>query len=72
MSVRLLNEHNLEFLSLKEGYTAASESTLVQTPLFLEITCHGSIIYVTTMHLPVRLPSLLYPIIECACVCTRG
>ena len=32
MSVKLLTEHNLEFLSLKEGCTGSSESTLVETP----------------------------------------
>ena len=32
MSVKLLTENNLEFLSLKEGYTGSSESTLVKTP----------------------------------------
>ena len=32
MSVKLLNELNLEFLSLKEGYRGSSESTLVQMP----------------------------------------
>ena len=26
MNINLLNEHNLEFLSLKEGYTGSSES----------------------------------------------
>ena len=26
MNIKLLNEHNLEFLSLKEGYTGSSES----------------------------------------------
>ena len=30
MSVKLLNEHNLEFLSLKEGCSGLSEFTLVQ------------------------------------------
>ena len=30
MIVKLLNEHNLEFLSLKGGYTGSSESTLVK------------------------------------------
>ena len=29
MSVKLLTEHHLEFLSLKEGCTGSSESTLV-------------------------------------------
>ena len=32
MSVKLLNEHHLEFLSLKGGYTSWSESTLVKMP----------------------------------------
>ena len=30
MIVKLLNEHNLEFLSLKGGYRGLSESTLVK------------------------------------------
>ena len=30
MMVRLLTEYHLEFLSLKRGYTASSESTLVK------------------------------------------
>ena len=30
MSVKLLNEHHLEFLSLKRGCTGLSESTLVE------------------------------------------
>ena len=33
MSVKLLTEHNLEFLSLKGGYTCLSESTLDKMPL---------------------------------------
>ena len=32
MIVKLLNEHNLKFLSLKEGNTGSSESTLVKMP----------------------------------------
>ena len=32
MSVKLLTEHHLEFLSLKGGCTASSESTLVKMP----------------------------------------
>ena len=32
MSVKLLTELNLEFLSLKEGYTGSTESTLVEMP----------------------------------------
>ena len=38
MSVKLLTEHHLEFLSLKGGCTGSSESIL------LEITCHGSFV----------------------------
>ena len=30
MSVNLLTEHNLEFLSFKGGYTGSSKSTLVK------------------------------------------
>ena len=41
MSVKLLTEHHLEFLSLKVGCTGSSESTHVKISL-LEITCHGS------------------------------
>ena len=32
MNIKLLNEHNLEFLSLKEGYTGSSES--------IHVKCH--------------------------------
>ena len=32
MSVKLLTEHHLEFLSLKGGYTGSSESTLDKMP----------------------------------------
>ena len=32
MSVKLLTEHHLEFLSLKEGCTGSSESRLVKMP----------------------------------------
>ena len=32
MIVKQLIEHHLEFLSLKEGYTGSSESTLVKMP----------------------------------------
>ena len=38
MTVKLLTEHNLEFLSLKAGCTGWSESTLDKIVL-LEITC---------------------------------
>ena len=32
MNYKLLNQHNLEFLSLKEGYTGSSESIYVKMP----------------------------------------
>ena len=32
MDIKLLNEHNLEFLSLKEGYTGSSESIHCKMP----------------------------------------
>ena len=32
MNIKLLNEHNLEFLSLKEDYTSSSESIHVKMP----------------------------------------
>ena len=32
MNIELLTEHHLEFLSLKEGSTGSSESTLVKMP----------------------------------------
>ena len=32
MTVKLLTEHNLEFLNLKGGCTCSSESTLVKMP----------------------------------------
>ena len=41
MSVRLLTEHHLEFLSLKGGCRDL-RSTLVKNATLLEITCHGS------------------------------
>ena len=34
MNIKLLNEHNFEFLSLKEGYTGLSESFHFKMPHF--------------------------------------
>ena len=42
MSVKLLTEDHLEFLSLKVGCTGPSESTVFKNATLLEITCHGS------------------------------
>ena len=46
MSVKLLNEHHLEFLSSKRGCIGSSESTLVKIPLCWEshVTTHFSLI----------------------------
>ena len=46
MSVKLQTEHHLECLSLKGGCTGSSESTLCQNAILMEITCHGSIVFV--------------------------
>ena len=43
MSVKLLTEHRLEFVSLKGGCTGSSESTHVKNATLLEIICRGSI-----------------------------
>ena len=43
MIVKLLTEHNLEFLSLKGGCRGSSETTS-QNATFLEISCTGSIL----------------------------
>ena len=42
MIVKLLIEHHLEFLSLKDGYTGLPESTLVKMPHCWEshVTAH--------------------------------
>ena len=42
LSVKLLTEHHLEFLSLKRGYTGWSESTLVKMPHYWKsiVTAH--------------------------------
>ena len=42
MSVKLLTEHHLEFLTLKGGHTGSSESTLVKMPHYWKshVTTH--------------------------------
>ena len=42
MIVKLLTEHQLEFLSFKGGCKGSSESTHVK---MLEITCRGSLLF---------------------------
>ena len=53
MTVKLLTEHHLEFLSLKEGCTGSSESTLAKLPNcwkphVVARTQFGEYIYLTT------------------------
>ena len=40
MNIKLLNEHNLEFLSLKEGYTGSSECHIVGNHMS-RLICHS-------------------------------
>ena len=42
MTVKLLMEYHLEFLSLKGGCTGSSESIPVKNTTLFEITCHSS------------------------------
>ena len=42
MTVKLLTEHHLEFLSLKGGRTGSSEAKICQNTTLLELTCHDS------------------------------
>ena len=44
MTVKLLSEQHLEFLSLQGGCTGSSESTSCQNATLLEISCRGSLI----------------------------
>ena len=41
MNIKLLSEHNLEFLSLKEGYTGSSESIHFKMPHCSRLICHS-------------------------------
>ena len=54
MTVKLLTEHHLEFLRLKGGCTGSSESTKSQIATLLEITCHGSYVYLLLFKLFTR------------------
>ena len=53
MTVELLTEHHLEFLSLKGGCTGSSESTLVKMPHYWKshIMAHIMIMVVGLLHL---------------------
>ena len=45
MSVKLLTEHNLEFLSLEGGCTGSSESTLVKMPHYWKSHAAAQILF---------------------------
>ena len=45
MSVKLLSEHHLEFLSLTGGYTGSCESTLVKMPHCLKSHVTAQIVF---------------------------
>ena len=56
MSVKLLTEHHLEYLSLKGDCRGSFESTLCQNVKLLEISCRGSymrqyVLLATSVHL---------------------
>ena len=51
MIVKLLNEHYLEFLSLKRGCGGSSESTLVKMPHCWKSHALAQIIMIWTEHL---------------------
>ena len=48
MSVKLLTEHHLEFLSLKGDFTGSSESTLVKIPYFWK--SHVAALFFSSTH----------------------
>ena len=53
MSVKLLTEHDLEFLSLKGGCTGSSESTFVKMPHCWKSHVKAHIFYVVNLFLHV-------------------
>ena len=57
MTVKLLTEHHLEFLSLKRGFAGSSESTLVKTPHCWRSHAMARMIYY--LGLDVRKPDII-------------
>ena len=55
MSVKLLTEHRLEFVSLKGGCTGSSESTLVKMPHCWNIICRDSMYDLYWLRADVRI-----------------
>ena len=59
LSVKLLTEHHLEFLSLNGGWTGSYESTLVKMPhCWKSHVCHGS--YAVSTEISYDDPYLFY------------
>ena len=57
MIVKLLNEHHLEFLSLKGGCTGSSESTYVKIP-----HCWKSLVAAQRVHIEIDI----LPVVLCS------
>ena len=60
MTVKLLTEHNLEFLSLKGGRTGSSEYTLVKMPLFLKSHVMAPVLFSSVYGSKYQISKLLY------------
>ena len=50
MNIKLLTEHHLEFLGLKEGYIGSSESTVARIPHCCKSHVAAHFVYVTISH----------------------
>ena len=70
MSVKLLTEHSLEFLSLKEGCTGSSESTLAKMPHCWKshVAAHMSPGAMTSKVIPAQLQDGIFLMFICECL----
>ena len=72
ISVKLLTEHHLRVLSLKEGCTGSAESTLVKMPhcwkscVTAQIYGYAKLDCGLSRHLS---PCLMYVVSEASCIC---
>ena len=60
MTVKLLTEHLLEFISLKGGCTGLSESTLVKMPYCWKSHVAAHISFIYTVFNLISTPALIY------------
>ena len=67
MTVKLLTEHHLEFLSLKWGFPVSSESTLVKMPY-----CWKSHVAAQISDQPVHLCRLICIFVACMYICSKN